>query len=77
MIVFFQNRSAICGLSFGGKFLKVSTSGFVFPPQQIFGKERGWYIGWVNWMEIYFVDIPHAIHPSEGLKVACLPMEYW
>lgn len=77
MIAFFQNRPTICGLGFGKKFLKVSASGFVFPPQQIFGKDRGWYVGWVSWMEIYLVDFPRAVHPSEGFRVACLPMEYW
>lgn len=77
MIAFFERRPTICGLAFGKKFLKVSASGFVFPPQQIFGEDLGWYVGWVDWVEIYFVDFPYAVTPSEGFRVACLPAEYW
>ena len=77
MAIYFRKISTICGLAFGQNFLKLSVSDFVFPPQKIFGERCGWYVGWIHWMEIYFVNIPHIIHPSDGFKIAVLPMEYW
>ncbi len=77
MIVFFEKQQAITGIGQSKNFFQVFAHGLVFPPQQIFGKGKGWYIGWVSWVEIYYVNFPQVISPSDGYRIANLPIEFW
>ena len=57
--------------------VKVWCSGILLWPRRMFGVAAGWYIGLTYWVEIYQVDRPWHIFPSEGRLIAVLPPSFW